>query len=104
MEVLINIISWILLISGGIFLLIGGIGLLRLPDFYTRMHAAGIIDTMGAGLIMLALMFQAGFTQVTIKLILTILFIYFTSPIATHMLAKAAKHGKHKPLLSKQKG
>lgn len=102
MALLIDIASWVFLTAGGLFLLIGGIGLLRLPDFYTRMHAAGIIDTMGAGLIMVGLMFQGGLTQTTVKLILTILFIYFTSPIATHMLAKAAKHGKHEPLLGEQ--
>lgn len=102
MELLIDAISWVFVTAGGIFLLIGGTGLIRLPDFYSRMHAAGVTDTMGAGMVMVGLMFQGGLTQTTVKLILTILFIYFTSPIATHMLAKAAKHGEHKPLLNKQ--
>lgn len=75
---------------GVFFIIVGGIGLLRLPDFYTRLHGAGITDTLGAGLIMLGLMIQGGQTQVTIKLILILIFLWYTSPTATHALARAA--------------
>ncbi len=92
-------LSWACLLSGGFFLVAGGIGMLRLPDFYTRMHPAGVIDTMGAGLILLGLMIQAGFSLVTVKLLLIALFLLFTSPTAVHALAKAARHGGLEPLL-----
>ena len=69
-ELVLDLISAGLLAAGSIFVLIGGFGLIRLPDFYTRLHAAGITDTLGAELILLGLMFQAGLSLVTVKLIL----------------------------------
>ena len=68
MEQLTNILSWICLISGSFFALVGGIGMLKMPDVYTRSPAAGITDTLGALLILVGLMFQAGFTLITVKL------------------------------------
>ncbi|MBI1262446.1 MAG: sodium:proton antiporter [Rhizobiales bacterium] len=85
-----DIISIFLFIIGGGFMLIGAIGIIRLPDFWSRLHAAGIIDTVGAELILTGMMFQAGFTQVTVKLILIGLFLFVTSPTSTHALANAA--------------
>ena len=64
MTLLVDIASWILLLGGGFFLLVGGIGVLRLPDIFTRMHAAGITDTLGAGLVLLGLIVQAGSQRV----------------------------------------
>jgi len=75
---------------GGAFLIIGAIGMVRLPDFWSRLHGAGIIDTLGAELIVIGLMFQAGFTLVTVKLILIAVFVFFTSPTSTHAVANAA--------------
>ncbi len=90
MEILRDIASWALLVSGGGFCIIGGLGLLRLPDVYARMHAAGITDTLGAGLILTGLMVQGGFSLVTVKLILILVFLLFTSPTSTYALANAA--------------
>ena len=98
-ELILNVISAGLLAAGSIFVLIGAFGLIRLPDFYTRLHAAGITDTLGAELILLGLMFQAGLSLVTVKLILISLFIFFTSPTATHAVANAARVMGLKPLL-----
>ena len=53
MELALDILSWICLIAGGAFAIISGIGLVRLPDLFARMHAAGIGDTLAAGLILL---------------------------------------------------
>ena len=78
-------------------MLTGGIGLVRLPDLFSRVHAAGITDTSGAGLILVGVMFQAGFTLLTVKLIFIFVFIIFSSPTATHALARAARHGGLKP-------
>ena len=88
-----DIVSWACLLAGVFFSLAGGIGILRLPDLFTRMHAAGITDTMGAGLILVGLAVQAGFTLVTVKLLLILILLFFTSPTSTHALAKAALHG-----------
>ena len=98
-ELILDLISAGLLAAGSIFVLIGAFGLIRLPDFYTRLHAAGITDTLGAELILLGLMFQAGLSLVTIKLILISLFIFFTSPTATHAVANAARVMGLKPML-----
>jgi len=100
MTVVLDILSWICLLAGSGFAIIAGIGLLRLPDFFTRMHAAGIGDTLGAGLILLGLMLQAGLTLNLVKLVLILVFIFFTSPTSTHAVAKAALHGGLKPLLT----
>ena len=90
-EALIDAVSWVLILSGGTFCVIGALGLLRMPDFFTRMHAASLIDTLGAGLLLLGMMLQAGFSLVTVKLIFVGLLLFFTSPTATHALARAAR-------------
>ena len=89
--------SWAALLVGGFLMITGGAGMLRFPDLYTRMHAASVTDTGGAGLVLLGLMLQAGLTLVTIKLVLILWFLLFTGPVATHALAKAALHGKLEP-------
>jgi|TARA_B110000438_G_C15392535_1_gene469708 multicomponent Na+:H+ antiporter subunit G len=99
MAFVIDIISWILMSTGSVMLVIGSIGIVRLPDVFSRMHAAGIIDTMGAGAILLGLMLQGGLTITTVKLGLIIIFIMFTSPTATHALARACLHGGVDPQL-----
>ncbi|HHW78917.1 MAG TPA: monovalent cation/H(+) antiporter subunit G [Xanthomonadaceae bacterium] len=90
MAALLDLFSWLMLLGGVAFSLIGGVGLLRMPDFYTRLHAASVTDTLGAGLILLGLMVQAGWTLVSVKLLLILVFMWFTGPIATHALARAA--------------
>ena len=97
MEQVLDILSWIAIVSGSVLCLIGGWGMIRLPDMYTRMHGASIIDTLGIGLILFGLIFQAGLTLITAKLILILLFVFFTSPTATHALARAALNGGLKP-------
>ncbi len=97
MILLIDILSWALLVGGSFFILTGGIGLVRLPDFFSRTHAAGMIETLGATLIIGGLILQSGFTQVTIKLVLILIFMFLTSPTATHALAQAAMADGLKP-------
>ena len=92
-------LGWFFVVSGSIFVIIGGIGLLRLPDFYTRIHAAGITDTMGAWLILIGLMFSSGWTLVTAKLVILLIFLVMTSPLASHALAKAAFMRGLRPML-----
>ena len=104
MDLAVDLISWVLLLAGSVFSLIGAVGIIRLPDVFTRMHGAGIIDTLGAGLILAGLMVQAGLTMVTVKLILIVAFLFFTSPAATHALARAALGAGVEPLLKKSGG
>ena len=90
MSLALDVASWVLLVAGSVFCVIGGLGLLRLPDLYARVHAAGITDTAGAGLLLAGLALQSGLSQVSLKLALVIVFLYLTSPTATHALLKAA--------------
>ena len=94
-----EILGWVFLVAGSVFVLIGGIGLIRLPDFYTRIHAAGITDTMGAWLVLVGLMFASVSWLVTVKLVMLLLFLAITSPLSGHALAKAAYLRGLKPLL-----
>lgn len=98
MHELNNLLSWICLLVGSFFAISGGVGLLRFPDFFSRLHPAGVTDTLGAALILIGLMFQAGFNLISVKLFLILGFLLFTSPTATHALAKSALHGNLKPL------
>lgn len=97
MEIVFDIISWICLLLGSFFCLTGAIGIIRFPDFFSRAHAAGITDTMGAGLILIGLMFQAGWGMELPKLILILLFSLLASTTACHAMAKAALKSGLKP-------
>ena len=99
---LFEILSWICLSLGGLLGIIGGIGMHRFPDFYTRLHAAGTTDTLCAALFLLGLAFQAGLTLASFKLFLIFAFIFFTSPTASHSLANAAMHTGLQPRVEKQ--
>lgn len=100
-EMALDIATGILLAGGSFFLLVGSIGVLRLPDFYSRMHAAGVTDTLGAELILLAMILQTGFSLITVKLIAIGFFMFFTSPTSTHAVANAAWSAGVRPLLGK---
>ena len=93
-----DLLSWISILGGLFFIVVGSIGVLRFPDVYTRLHAAGMTDTMGAGLVLIGLSFQEGPTLITVRLLMIWAFLLFTSPIATHALARAALHGKVEPI------
>lgn len=98
-----NGLSVFSLATGLFFVLAGTLGVLRLPDFFTRLHAAGMTDTLGAEMILLGLVIQAGFTQMSAKLLLVAFFLVMTSPTATHAVANAAYNAGLKPLLGRYK-
>lgn len=87
---ILEIVSSVLVIAGAIFAVIGGVGIVRLPDFFSRIHGAGITDTLGAGLILTGLMFLSPDWTVTVKLVAILVLLWITSPTATHALANAA--------------
>jgi len=90
MEIAREIGVWFCLVAGSVFCVIGGIGVVRMPDFYTRTHAASITDTLGATLILVGLGIYAGFNLISVKLGVVLFFLYVTSPTAAHALVKAA--------------
>ena len=97
MEQVLDILSWVLLTFGGFFVFIGGLGVLRMPDLYTRMHAGSLTDTMGSVLIIVGVMLQAGFSLAAVKLFAILVFPLFTGPTVTNALARAAIHSGHRP-------
>ena len=80
-----------LIACGVFFLLTSAVGLIRFPDFYTRMHAAGKCDTLGSFLVLTGLAFVGGLTLASLKIMMVAVFILVTSPTATHAIARAAK-------------
>jgi multicomponent Na+:H+ antiporter subunit G len=97
MAMFLDILSWILLTTGGFFVLVGGIGALRMPNLYTRMHAASVTDTMGAALVLGGIMVQAGLSLAAIKLAAILLFLLITSPTSSYALAHSALLAGIKP-------
>ena len=103
MALVLDLVSWICILVGSAAALIGGLGLLRLPDVFARMHGAGMIDTLGLGAVLVGVMVQAGLTLITVKLFLIVLFVLYTSPVVTHALARACLNAgiepraRHKP-------
>ena len=83
---MIEILSWLFAGVGGLFVVIGAIGLLRMPNFETRAHATGLADVLGASLIIVSVVLQYGWSLISLKLILIILFLIITSPVAIHAL------------------
>ena len=90
LEIFIHGLSWIFIIGGSIFMLIGAIGTVRFPDFWTRLHAVSVTDTGGVLLLSAGMILQAGFTLVTFKLIMIAVFLFITGPTASHAVANAA--------------
>ncbi|MDH3642358.1 MAG: monovalent cation/H(+) antiporter subunit G [Gammaproteobacteria bacterium] len=102
MSMVLGALSWVFLLAGGFFVIVGGVGLLRMPDLFTRMHAAGIADTMGTGLILVGLTFQSDDWVVTAKLLLILYFIIFANPTSTHAVARSALDNDIRPLLPEE--
>lgn len=97
MSVILDVASWTLLVAGGLFVLLGGVGALRMPNFYTRIHAASLTDSMGSILILVGIMLQAGLSLATVKLAAILGFLLLTGPTATYALANAALLSGMKP-------
>ena len=103
MLLAIDIASGVLIAIGSFFVLVGAIGLVRFPDIYTRVHGASVIDTTGAGFMILGLMLQAGWSLVTLKLVFILAIFFFTLPVTAHALAQAALHEGIEPKLSEDR-
>ncbi len=91
METVLDVVSGVFLVAGALFTLTGAVGLLRFPDFYTRIHAGGITETVGAGFILVGLLLRVDAWSVGVRLVVILAFLLLTSPTATHVLAQAAR-------------
>ena len=83
---MVEILSWGFAITGSMLIVIGAVGMLRMPDFETRSHAASLVDVLGASLIVISVILHYGWSIVSLKLALIILFLVITSPVAIHAL------------------
>jgi multicomponent Na+:H+ antiporter subunit G len=100
---LIDILSWILILAGGAFIVVGALGLVRLPDMFSRMHGASLIDTSGGGLMLIGFMLQAGFSLVALKLLFLLALMFMIGPVISHALAQAALEAGLRPKLSEDR-
>lgn len=94
-----DVVAGILLVLGLLLTLTGALGLIKLPDFYTRLHAAGVTDTGGALLILFGLAVLSGWSFASLKLLLIAVFLLLTAPVISHLLAQSAHAGGREPLL-----
>ena len=86
----VDILSWALILGGGAFSMIGALGTLRFPDFWARLHAASVTDSAGMILLLAGMCLQAGWSLITLKLIIIGVFLFITGPTSTHAVANAA--------------
>ncbi len=95
---LIDALGWVLILAGSVFLVTGAIGLIRFPDFWSRLHALSVLDSAGVLLLLAGMCIQGGWSLVTVKLVIIGLFLLITGPTATHALANAALVSGLRPL------
>ena len=98
MDLVLYIITGICFFAGSLSIIIGACGLIKLPDVFSRIHAAGMIDTGGTAFFLLGMILQAGWSLITFKLILIGIFIFFTSPVTSHVTANLARQKNLIPL------
>lgn len=103
MTLTVEIASWVFILLGSFFTIAGAFGLVRMPEIFTRMHAASVTDTLGVGLLILGMSLQAGFSLVTLKLFFLLALFFFTGPVVTHALAQACLHEGIKPQLTEDR-
>ncbi|MES9965096.1 MAG: monovalent cation/H(+) antiporter subunit G [Candidatus Sedimenticola sp. 20ELBAFRAG] len=97
MSLLLEWVSGFFLLTGGFLCISGGVGLLRMPDFFSRIHAAGMTETLAAPLLLCGLMLQMEWSLDLVKVVMILVLILATNPTATHAMAKAALHGGLRP-------
>ena len=104
MMLLVEVASWALILLGSFFTIVGALGLVRMPEVFTRMHAASVTDTLGVGFLIFGMTLQAGLSLVTLKLLFLVLLFVFTVPVVTHALAQACLHEGVEPALTHDGG
>ncbi|MEM1298734.1 MAG: monovalent cation/H(+) antiporter subunit G [Pseudomonadota bacterium] len=104
LDVALDVIGGICLVLGGFFCLVGALGLNRMPDVFTRMHATSVSDTLGVGLLVVGMATQTDDWLVWVRLGIIVIVLYVTGAVASHALARAALHDGNKPLLAGDDG
>ena len=104
MSAVLDIVGWVALIAGGFFCLVGAIGLQRMPDVFTRMHATSVSDTLGVGFLVLGMLSQTTDWMVAVRLGIIVIVLYVTGAVASHALARAALHDGACPVLTQADG
>jgi multicomponent Na+:H+ antiporter subunit G len=103
MNLAVDVASWGLILLGSFFTVAGAFGVVRMPDVFTRIHAAGVTDTLGVGLLLLGMCLQSGFSLVTMKLLFLLGLFFFTAPVVAHALSQACLHENIKPILAEDR-
>jgi multicomponent Na+:H+ antiporter subunit G len=101
--VILELASWAFVLTGSFFTVVGALGLVRMPDVFTRMHAASVTDTVGVGFLIAGMCLQAGFSLIALKLLFVLALFLFTAPVVTHALAQACLHEKVDPILAEDR-
>jgi len=102
-TVLVEVLSWTCVLLGSFFTVVGALGLVRMPEVFTRMHAQSVTDTLGVGFLILGMGLQAGLSLVTLKLLILLALFFFTAPVVTHALARACIHEKVQPMVAEDR-
>jgi multicomponent Na+:H+ antiporter subunit G len=100
MSLLLDLLAWIALVAGGFFAIVGAVGMHRMPDVFTRMHAASLIDTLGVGLLGLGMLLQTDDWTVAVRIVIIVVVSLVAGAVAAHALARAALHDGERPLLA----
>jgi multicomponent Na+:H+ antiporter subunit G len=100
MTIIIDALSWVCLLTGCFLGISGAVGIFRFDEFYSRVHAASVTDTLCVFFIMAGLVLQSGFTLVSVKLIFAVVLLWLTSPVASHALIRSAYQTGLKPKLT----
>ena len=104
MSAVIDVLSWAMLVAGALFCVIGAIGLNRMPDLFSRLHAVSVIETLGVGFLIIGMLLQTDDWTVAVRLVIIAIILLATAPVATHALARAALFDGRKPLLAGAEG
>ena len=102
-ELIADIVSWAFILLGSFFTIVGMLGLVRMPELFTRMHATSVMETLGAGFFVLGMVVQAGLSLVSLKLFFILALFFMTAPVVTHALAQTALHERVRPLLTEDR-
>ncbi|HEX9757049.1 MAG TPA: monovalent cation/H(+) antiporter subunit G [Nitrospiria bacterium] len=92
-----SVLVVVLILTGLFFLIVAAIGMIRLPDVFTRSHALSITDTLGIGLVLSGLALYQGFTDSALKTVLILILLYHLNPVISHATVRAALRSGLKP-------
>ena len=103
-QVIVEILSWVLILGGSFLTIVGAFGMLRFPNFWARLHASSVTDSGGVILLLAGMAIQAGWSLIAVKLIFILIFLFVTGPTASHAIANSALVSGLKPPRKPRKG